>query len=90
MHLLYLGGTNWILKQIVLGPDLLAPRQADAEKPIDIYNAALAFDLWLPFSAGARFPPKVSLSFNPPFQSEETKLVSVDWPDQHTYQGRPA
>jgi hypothetical protein len=57
MHLLYLGGVNWILKQVIMGPNLLAPRQRDAEKPVDTYNAALE-SMWLPFSVG-RLPPKV-------------------------------
>lgn len=60
MHLLYLGGVNWILKQIVLGPNLLAPRREDYPEPISVYNAALDFDLWLPYSAG-RSPPKASV-----------------------------
>lgn len=61
MHLLYLGGVNWILKQVIVGPDLLARRQPGAEKPIDIYNAALE-EMWVPYSVG-RLPPKVKVSF---------------------------
>jgi hypothetical protein len=60
MHLLYLGGVNWILKQVIIGPDLLAPQQREAEKPIDIYNRTLE-DMWVPYSVGC-LPAKVSLS----------------------------
>lgn len=63
MHLLYLGGVNWILKQVIMGPNLLAARQPGAENPIDIYNTALE-EMWLPYSVG-RLPPKVSVNHAP-------------------------
>ncbi|KAG8722882.1 hypothetical protein FRC08_004512 [Ceratobasidium sp. 394] len=61
MHLLYLGATNWILKQVVVGPNLLAPRLPNTPDPIDVYNAALEDDLWLPYNVG-RLPPKIDQS----------------------------
>ncbi|KAF8601942.1 hypothetical protein BDV93DRAFT_584343 [Ceratobasidium sp. AG-I] len=74
MHLLYLGGVNWILKQIVLGPSLLAPRRVDHPEPINVYNTALEFDLWLPYSAG-RSPPKIGQT-NTRIKADQLKLMS--------------
>lgn len=58
MHLPYLGSINWILKQVIVGPNCLAPRQPGAESPIDIFNASLD-KIWFPYNV-RRLPPKAS------------------------------
>ncbi|QRW04041.1 hypothetical protein RhiLY_03040 [Ceratobasidium sp. AG-Ba] len=74
MHLLYLGASNWILKQVVTGPNLLAPRVPNRPNPVDIYNTALEDDLWLPYSVG-RLPPKLGQSRGR-IKADQLKLMS--------------
>ncbi|QRV96762.1 hypothetical protein RhiJN_24780 [Ceratobasidium sp. AG-Ba] len=74
MHLLYLGAANWILKQVVMGPNLLAPRLPNSPNPVDVYNAALEDDLWLPYSVG-RLPPKLGQSRGR-IKADQLKLMS--------------
>ncbi|KAG8685574.1 hypothetical protein FRC09_014663 [Ceratobasidium sp. 395] len=74
MHLLYLGGVGWLLKQIIVGPALLAPRIPDAPNPVDVFNSALENDLWLPYSIG-RLPPKIGQT-NTRIKADQLKLLS--------------
>jgi hypothetical protein len=57
MHLLYLGGMNWIVKQVLVGPGILNKRRAGDQDPQGIFNSCLEA-MWLPKSF-QRLPPKV-------------------------------
>jgi hypothetical protein len=60
MHLLYLGATNWIVKQVLVGPGMLNKRHVNDRNPQDIFNECLSL-MWMPKNF-QRLPPKVSYS----------------------------
>ncbi|KAG8703013.1 hypothetical protein FRC09_004399 [Ceratobasidium sp. 395] len=60
MHLLYLGGMNWIVKQVLVGPGMLARRHEHGLDPQDIFNNCLD-NMWMPKNF-QRLPPKASTS----------------------------
>ncbi|QRV93059.1 Transposase family tnp2 [Ceratobasidium sp. AG-Ba] len=57
MHLLYLGATNWIVKQILVGPGMLTKRHAGDRAPQDLFNKCLDC-MWMPRNF-QRLPPKL-------------------------------
>lgn len=57
MHLLYLGGMNWIVKQVLVGPGILNKRHPGDRDPQDIFNDCLT-TMWMPKNF-QRLPPKV-------------------------------
>lgn len=57
MHLFYLGGMNWILKQVLVGPGMLNKRHPNDQDPLVIFNRCLD-EMWVPHSY-QRLPPKV-------------------------------
>lgn len=57
MHLLYLGGMNWIVKQVLVGPGMLEARHLGDREPKEIFNDCLD-RMWMPKNYG-RLPPKV-------------------------------
>ncbi|KAF8604293.1 hypothetical protein BDV93DRAFT_555929 [Ceratobasidium sp. AG-I] len=65
MHLFYLGGGNWILKQIIMGSNLLDMQELEAKSPISIYHVFLENDLWLPYKDGMRAIPAHSCACTP-------------------------
>ncbi|QRV73450.1 Transposase family tnp2 [Ceratobasidium sp. AG-Ba] len=57
MHLLYLGGMNWIVKQVLVAPGLFNQRQQHGPDPQDIFNNCVDM-MWVPKSF-QRLPPKL-------------------------------
>jgi hypothetical protein len=57
MHLLYLGATNWIVKQILVAPGMLSKRRPGDQDPQDVFNECLE-RMWMPKNF-QRLPPKV-------------------------------
>lgn len=57
MHLLYLGGMNWIVKQVLVGPGIFNKRHPGDPNPQDLFNDCLA-TMWMPKNF-QRLPPKV-------------------------------
>lgn len=57
MHLLHLGGMNWILQQILVGPGMLNKRNPNDRGPLAIFNDCLD-EMWVPNSY-QRLRPKV-------------------------------
>ncbi|KAG8723734.1 hypothetical protein FRC09_002003 [Ceratobasidium sp. 395] len=57
MHLLYLGGMNWIVKQVLVGPGMFSRRHEHGQDPQDIFNNCLD-NMWMPKNF-QRLPPKI-------------------------------
>ncbi|KAB5590187.1 Protein CSF1 [Ceratobasidium theobromae] len=57
MHLLYLGGMNWIVKQVLVGPGMLSRRHPGGEEPQDLFNKCLD-SMWVPKNF-QQLPPKI-------------------------------
>ncbi|QRV94937.1 Transposase family tnp2 [Ceratobasidium sp. AG-Ba] len=57
MHLLYLGGMNWIVKQILVAPGILNKRRQHDPDPQDLFNDCLD-SMWVPKNF-QRLPPKL-------------------------------
>ncbi|CEL55034.1 LPS-assembly protein [Rhizoctonia solani AG-1 IB] len=58
MHLLYLGGMNWILIRTLFQPGMLTKRLPTDVDPVALFNRCLD-QMWLPKNFG-RLPPKAS------------------------------
>jgi hypothetical protein len=59
MHLLYLGGMNWIIKQVLVGPGIFNKRHPNDEDPQTIFNNCLDA-MWMAKNF-QRLPPKVCM-----------------------------
>ncbi|QRW10162.1 Transposase family tnp2 [Ceratobasidium sp. AG-Ba] len=57
MHLLYLGATNWIVKQVLVAPGIFNKRRAGPHDPQAAFNACLE-SMWVPKNF-QRLPPKL-------------------------------
>ncbi|KAG8721873.1 hypothetical protein FRC08_009396 [Ceratobasidium sp. 394] len=57
MHLLYLGGMNWIVKQVLVGPGMFSRRHEQGLEPHHIFNNCLD-NMWMPKNF-QRLPPKI-------------------------------
>jgi hypothetical protein len=57
MHLLYLGGMNWIVKQVLVGPGMLTKRHPNDEDPQKLFNECLD-SMWV-LNNFSRLPPKL-------------------------------
>ncbi|QRW10224.1 Transposase family Tnp2 protein [Ceratobasidium sp. AG-Ba] len=57
MHLLYLGGMNWIVKQVLVAPGIFNKRHQNNHEPQDLFNDCLDA-MWVPKNF-QRLPPKI-------------------------------
>ncbi|KDN34883.1 hypothetical protein RSAG8_12070, partial [Rhizoctonia solani AG-8 WAC10335] len=57
MHLLYLGATNWIVKQVLVAPGMLNKRRPQDQDPLEIFNQSIE-TMWVPKNF-QRLPPKL-------------------------------
>ncbi|KAG9118798.1 hypothetical protein FRC07_006510, partial [Ceratobasidium sp. 392] len=57
MHLLYLGGMNWIVKQVLVSPGMFSKRHVHDQEPQDIFNNCLD-SMWMPKNF-QQLPPKI-------------------------------
>ncbi|QRV96270.1 Transposase family tnp2 [Ceratobasidium sp. AG-Ba] len=57
MHILYLGATNWIVKQVLVAAGVLNRRRPADDDPQDVFNQCLE-SMWVPKSF-QRLPPKL-------------------------------
>ncbi|QRV73333.1 Transposase family tnp2 [Ceratobasidium sp. AG-Ba] len=73
MHLLYLGATNWIVKQILLGPGMLMRRRPGDQAPQDLFNKCLD-RMWMPKNF-QRLPPKLGQTRGT-IKADQWKLTS--------------
>ncbi|KDN42594.1 hypothetical protein RSAG8_06737, partial [Rhizoctonia solani AG-8 WAC10335] len=73
MHLLYLGGMNWILNRNLFQPGMLNKRLPTDEDPVDRFNACLD-RMWLPRNF-SRLPPKLGQT-NTRIKADQWKLAT--------------
>ncbi|QRW07944.1 Transposase family tnp2 [Ceratobasidium sp. AG-Ba] len=73
MHLLYLGATNWIVKQILVGPGMLMRRRPGDQAPQDLFNECLD-RMWMPKNF-QRLPPKLGQTRGT-IKADQWKLTS--------------
>ncbi|KAF8593019.1 hypothetical protein BDV93DRAFT_423631, partial [Ceratobasidium sp. AG-I] len=73
MHLLYLGATNWIVKQVLVGPGVLNKRCPGDQTPQDIFNNCLDA-MWMPKNF-QRLPPKLGQTGRS-IKADQWKLTS--------------
>jgi hypothetical protein len=59
MHLIYLNVVNWLVKQVLVAPNMFHKRQGAAEKPVDKWNSGLGILIY-PHGIG-RLPANVSM-----------------------------
>ncbi|CAE6410562.1 unnamed protein product [Rhizoctonia solani] len=73
MHLLYLGGMNWILIRTLFQPGMLTKRLRTDEDPVARFNACLN-EMWLPRNF-SRLPPKLGQT-NTRIKADQWKLAT--------------
>ncbi|EUC61398.1 hypothetical protein RSOL_392940 [Rhizoctonia solani AG-3 Rhs1AP] len=73
MHLLYLGGMNWILNKNLVQPGMMNRRVPADEDPVVRFNACLD-QMWLPRNY-SRLPPKLGLT-NTRIKADQWKLAT--------------
>ncbi|QRV78718.1 Transposase family Tnp2 protein [Ceratobasidium sp. AG-Ba] len=73
MHLLYLGAMNWIVKQVLVGPGMLATRRLGDTDPQVLFNKCLD-DMWMPRNF-QRLPPKLGQTRGS-IKADQWKLAS--------------
>ncbi|QRV79852.1 Transposase family tnp2 [Ceratobasidium sp. AG-Ba] len=73
MHLLYLGGMNWIIKQVLVGPGIFNKRNPGDIEPQDIFNNCMK-TMWIPKSF-QRLPPKLGQTRSTT-KADQWKLMS--------------
>ncbi|QRV85925.1 Transposase family tnp2 [Ceratobasidium sp. AG-Ba] len=73
MHLFYLGGMNWIVKQVLVAPGILNKRRPNDQEPQDIFNECLR-TMWIPKNF-ERTPPKLGQTRGS-IKADQWKLTS--------------
>jgi hypothetical protein len=83
MHLLYLGATNWIVKQILVASSMLNRRRPGDRDPQAIFNECLEH-MWMPKNF-QRLPPKVRTLLGVYCLSPRLNMYAA-WADTCLYQ----
>ncbi|QRW11426.1 Transposase family tnp2 [Ceratobasidium sp. AG-Ba] len=73
MHLLYLGATNWIVKQVLVASGMLAKRRPGDVDPQVLFNSCLN-QMWMPRNF-QRLPPKLGQT-RTSIKADQWKLAS--------------